>query len=503
MATGTSTRLGDGDLLVGGEVKAYNGPWTLDQRIRKLSGLARYSWDRGASRFSVLGLAYRNRWNATDQIPYRALPDIGRFGYIDDSDGGSTARYSLSGSWDRTGSRSVQRARLYGIYSELDLYSNFTYFLDDPVAGDQFNQRERRVVLGGNLSYTHLVEAAGVEHALTLGIQSRTDLVSPVGLHRTTGRVRTGTVREDDVAQSGNALYFEATSRWRPWLRTIVGVRGDAYVFDVTSDRPENSGRESAGLVSPKASLVVAPSRTAEVYVSGGLGFHSNDARGTTITIDPATGDPADRVDPLVRSRGGELGVRANPVSGWRSTLAVWVLELGSELLFIGDGGATEPSDKSLRSGVTWANFYRPIPGVSIDGDVSFARARFVGVPADSRYIPGALERVVAGGVTVSPGDAGLFGALRLRHFGSYPLIEDNSVRATATTLLNASVGTLLRGVSIEVSVLNLLGSKANDIQYYYASRLPGEPVDGVEDVHVHPVEPRQVRLAVRWGGLR
>lgn len=502
MAAGASSRVADGDMLFGGEVKTYDGPWTLDQRIRKFSGLARYSWDRGTSRFSVLGLAYRNRWSATDQIPLRAVSGgmIDRFGHIDDSDGGDTQRYSLSGSWQRLGDRSLQRAQVYGVYSALSLFSNFTYFLDDPAQGDQFNQRERRVILGGNVKHTQQGSAFGVDHLLSIGVQTRTDLVSPLGLHRTRDRVRTGTVRDDEVTVSGHGLFLEAESRWRPWLRTIVGVRGDAYLFDVTSDRPENSGRERAGIVSPKASIVLAPTRATEFYLSGGLGFHSNDARGTTITIDPVSGDPAERVDPLVRSRGGELGVRANLATGWRSTLALWALELDSELLFIGDGGATEPSDKSRRSGITWANFYRPTPSLALDADVSFSRARFIGVPADENHIPGALERVIAGGVTWSPREGGLFGAIRLRQFGSYPLIEDNSVRATATTLLNASAGTSIRGMQIQLSVLNLLDARANDIQYYYASRLPGERPDGVNDVHFHPVEPRQLRLSVGWG---
>jgi hypothetical protein len=499
VAMGASTRVGAGELLAGGEIKSYDGPWVLDQEVRKLSGLARYSWDRGASRFSVLGMAYRNRWNATDQIPLRAVSSgqVGRFGHIDDSDGGRTQRYSLSGTWELSGAAGRQRAELFAIYSDLSLFSNFTYFLDEE-RGDQFNQQERRFVFGGSYRRTLPVRAFGTWHAITGGVQTRTDRISPVGLHRTTGRARLGTVREDAVTESGNGLFVEAESRWRPWFRTTIGARGDAYWFDVTSDRAANSGRTSAGLLSPKASLVFSPSSASEVYVSGGLGFHSNDARGTTITMDPVSGAPAERVDPLVRSRGGEIGLRAN-AGTWRSTLAVWALDLDSELLFIGDGGATEPTDGSRRQGVTWANFHRPIPRLSLDADVSLARARFTGVTAGEDHVPGALERVISGGATWdSP--SGIFGALRLRHFGSYPLIEDNTVRATATTLLNASAGILFNEVRVELTVLNLLDRKANDIQYYYASRLPGEGVDGVQDIHFHPVEPRQLRLALRWG---
>ena len=501
VALARSRRLGVGDLLVGGELKAYDGPWMLAEGIRKASGVARYSWERSGSRFSVLGMGYRNRWNASDQIPARAVENglLGRFGHVDGTDGGNTQRYSLSGAWSRVGARSTQSVQLFGIYSDLNLFSNFTYFLDDPERGDQFNQRERRVVVGANLSHAQQAQALGADHTVTVGLQTRADVVSPVGLYRTDGRARTSTVRQDDLTETGTGLFVEAQSRWRPWLRTTLGMRGDVYTFDVTSDRPENSGRRTAAIASPKASVAFAPARNTELYLSGGLGFHSNDARGTTITVDPVSGAAAERVDPLVRSRGGEIGLRIHPAPQFRSTLAVWALDLDSELLFIGDGGATEPTDGSRRSGVMFANFYRPMRQLSVDADVSLARARFAGVPGAGAHIPGALENVVAAGVSWSPPDRGAFGAVRVRHFGAYPLIEDNSVRATATTLLNAEAGVVMSRVRLELSVLNVLDRRANDVQYYYRSRLPGESGAGAEDIHFHPVEPRQVRVSLAW----
>ncbi len=503
IAAGASTGVAGGDLLAGGEAKLYNGPWDIAQETRKFSGLARYSWNKGSSRFSVLGMAYHNRWNASDQIPVRAVDAglIGRFGQIDDTDGGKSQRYSLSGSWRRAGTRSVQDVQVFGIYSDLSLFSNFAFFLDDPVQGDQFNQQEQRIIIGANAKHVQEVEAFGLGHLLKLGFQTRADFLDPVGLYRSRAQVRLSTVREDMVREWGSGLYVEAESRWLPWFRSVLGVRGDLYTFSVSGDIAANSGRRTAGIVSPKASLVVAPSPGTELYLSGGLGFHSNDARGTTITVDPVTGDRAERVDPLVRSRGAEVGVRATPVSGWRSTLALWVLNLDSELLFVGDGGATEPSFASRRRGITWANFYRPIPQLSVDLDVSLARARFSGVAAGEDRIPGALENVVAAGATWSSPERGPFGGIRLRHFGAYPLIEHNSVRATATTLLNAEVGYLFaKGIRLRVSLLNLANARDADIQYYYASRLQGEPAEGVDDVHFHPVEPRQVRAGLSWG---
>jgi hypothetical protein len=503
LAGGASRSLGGGTLLVGGEAKTYDGPWDMAQDLRKLSGLARYSWDRGSSEFSVLAMGYHNQWNASDQVPQRAVQSgrIDRFGFIDGTDGGHTRRYSLSGSWRHAGDSSVQDVQVFGLYSDLSLFSNFEYFLNDPSRGDQFNQQEQRVVVGASARHVQSGDALGASHLLKLGLQTRADFLRPVGLYRTQGRERLSTVRQDDVTQWGSGVYVEAESRWLPWFRSTVGLRGDFYTFDVDANIPANSGHRTAAIASPKASLIFTPGAETELYLSGGLSFHSNDARGTTITVDPETGEPADQVDPLVRSRGAEVGLRASWLRGWRSTLSLWALGLASELLFVGDAGMTEPSAASSRRGVTWANFYRPVPRLLLDFDVSFARARFTDVPEGEDHIPGALENVVAAGAAWSTPGQGIFGAVRLRHFGSYPLIEDNSVRATATTLVNTDLGyQLASGLRLQLSLLNLFDSRASDIQYYYTSRLQGEPAEGVDDVHFHPVEPRQIRAMLAWG---
>jgi hypothetical protein len=504
LAGGASSRVGPGDLLVAGEVKHYNGPWDLDEKIRKLSGVARYSWDRGSSRFSIMGLGYHNTWNSSDQIPLRAVQAglIDRFGNIDPTDGGRTQRYSLSGSWHHGAARAAQDIEIFGIYSDLSLFSNFEYFLSDTARGDQFEQREHRVILGANAENRQLVQAFGLEHRLKFGLQTRADIINGLGLFHTVARKLVGTIRQDDVREWANGVFVEAESRWTPRFRTILGARGDIYRFKViNSSIPMDAGSRTAGIVSPKASLVYAPSKGTEVYLSGGLSFHSNDARGTTITVDPVTGEPAKQVDPLVRSRGAELGVRVTPVSGWQSTISGWGLKLDGELLFVGDAGITEPSSPSRRLGLTFANFYRVTPQLTLDCDVSLARARFSGVPADQDRIPGAIENVVSAGISWNAVERGPFGSVRLRHFGSYPLIETNSVRATATTLLGAEGGYLLAsGLRVQVSLLNILNARADDIQYYYTSRLRGEPEGGVDDVHFHPVEPRQIRIALLWG---
>ena len=244
--------------------------------------------------------------------------------------------------------------------------------------------------------------------------------------------------------------------------------------------------------------MAVGPWSGIEVYGNAGFGFHSNDARGTVIVIDPANGQPAEKVDPLVRSIGAEIGLRMSPVSRLRSTIAVWTLELDSELLFVGDGGTTEPSDKSRRTGIEFANAFRAGRNISFDLDLTLTRARLINESEENR-IPGALESVLAAGVMFDL-SSGISGALRIRHFGEYPLVEDNSMRSQPSTLVNASLGYRFQDVTLTVSVLNALNEDDSDIQYYYGSHLLSEATPETEDVHFHPVEPRSFRLSLSYG---
>ncbi|MBC7895935.1 MAG: TonB-dependent receptor plug domain-containing protein, partial [Cytophagaceae bacterium] len=205
VAGGVSRQVGAGTLLVGGEGKGYDGPWAVNQALRKTSGVVRYTWGSPLAQFSVMGMGYRNDWNASDQVPLRAVESgsISRFGQLDQTLGGASERYSLSGSYTRIGTRSSQVVQLYGIRSKLDLYSNFTYLLDDAAEGDQFNQREGRSVVGANASHRQQGRLFGRDHVVTVGLQHRTDIIGDVGLHRTRQRERLSTVRQDDVTQSG------------------------------------------------------------------------------------------------------------------------------------------------------------------------------------------------------------------------------------------------------------------------------------------------------------
>jgi hypothetical protein len=504
-----SYRAAGGNLLAAVEGRHSDGPWDVPDDYDRINGVLRWSTggeDDGNDRdggVSFTAMGYDGTWNATDHVARRAIDAgaIGRFGTLDPTSGGESSRYSVHGAWWRKNATSATRMSAYGLAYDLDLFSNFTYFLADDVAGDQIEQTDRRFTFGLDLEHELFGGLGSLPMENALGVQLRSDFITN-GLHRSQRRQRTATVRRDDIDEHMASLWGENRIQWADKVRTIAGVRGDAVFMDVDSDLAANSGHADDVLVSPKAGVVFGPWADTELYVNGGFGFHSNDARGATLRDDPTTPAPDDgtRLEPLVQSQGAEVGVRTTVVPGLHSTLAAFVLESDSELVFAGDAGTTEASRASRRYGVEWTNAYAPLPWLSLDADLTWTHARFRGEAPEGDHIPGAPETVVAAGVTAHSDR--LFASLRTRYFGPRPLVEDDSVRSRVSWLLNLRLGARVdEHTTAAVDVLNLLNEKDNDIEYFYPSRLLGEapgPDDGgYNDVHLHPVEPFTVRVTV------
>ena len=492
-----------GTLLYALETVAADGPWDNPDDLQKQNGLLRLSRGTRDDGSTLTFSAYDAEWNATDQIPERAVESgaLGRFDAVDPTDGGSSQRFMLIGEWAGRSGASHDRANLWAQYYQLELFSNFTFLLDDPVNGDQFLQRDQRVAAGGEAARSHALELFGRETLGTLGVQVRVDEIDN-GLFDTRARQVLATTREDEITQASAGLYGELFVPISEKVRATAGVRGDVFHFDVDSDDPDNSGEEGDAIVSPKLSLAFGPWAETELYLNGGLGFHSNDGRGVLTNDDPSTPAPADGtpVDPLVRTKGAELGVRTLALEGLQSTLSLWVLESDSEILFVGDAGSTEASRPSRRAGVEWANYYTPTRALAFDLDVSLSDARFTDDDPAGDEIPGSIESVVASGVTLSSED-GWYASLRYRYFGPRPLIEDGSVESDSSSLFNLAAGKRIgRHLGLEVEVLNLFDAEVDDIAYFYPSRLAGEPVGGVDDVHFHPAEPFTLRFGLSFG---
>ncbi len=331
-----SPKVGPGTLLYGLEISHSDGPWKNPDDFQKLNGLLTYSQGDESNGLSLSARAYHGKWDSSDQVGQSAITSrlVPLFGSLDNTTGGDSQRYSLQGEWHRRDDRSSTRVLTYGFYYDLDLFSNFTYFLTDTTRGDQFEQVDRRWVAGLDASHTLFQRWGGRYVENTFGLQVRNDWIDN-GLFNTAARRRVdkinatdgsfipATTRQDEIVQTSAGLYYQNNFIWTDKIRTVAGLRADLYHYDVDSNVPENSGTASATRASPKLSLILGPWAQTEVYLQGGLGFHSNDGRGTTTRVDPITrsafdadGNPIQPADPLVRTYGAELGLRTGAVSG-------------------------------------------------------------------------------------------------------------------------------------------------------------------------------------------
>ena len=494
---GNTFDVAGGGLTLAGALSRYDGPWDLDQDLDKQETVIKYHQQDEDVSWSITGMTYNNEWNSTDQIPQRAVDDgsLSRWGNIDPTDGGKSRRNSLSFNWEQKLSDiSDWQFRAYGLDYAMNLFSNFTYFANDPVIGDQFQQTDSRRVAGLDSEYRRTLQGLSVPTSLRFGVQHRFDDIH-VGLHLSEQRSRYDSIRDDRVEQSLSSTYLALEQQWHDRIRTEVSVRADHYRFDVTDLLGPNSGKGSETLVSPKFNLVYTPINGLETFFSAGRGFHSNDARGATIVQDPVTGDPLDPVDALARAESFEIGMRTALIPKTQLAVTAFNMKLDSELVYVGDAGTTEASDGSRREGVEINALYSPTSWLLFDADASWTKARLRGVGADNR-IPNAVKNTASLGVIVDDNN-GWSGGLRVRYLGKAPLVESADVYSKSTLLTNAHVTyAVTPSVSVALEVMNLFDSDDYDITYYYESQLPGE-VAPVEDIHFHPVEPRTVRVSL------
>ena len=448
MVFGASRKLKAGNLLYGGEVYHDDGPWsTHEDNFYKYNGLLTYSQGEDAHGFSITAHAYRGTWHSSDQIPVDAVPLVGYFGALNPTDGGESQRYSVQGEWHHQTANTLTKVTAYGFYYDLNLFSDFTYYLDDPNKGDQFEQHDRRWVAGLDAHHTIFSQWFGRKVENTIGLQVRNDWVHN-GLFRTENRVRAdkydinacneepsingAPVAECAASTNQNPLganlprytdlnrftdtlagfYAENKIQWTARFRSVLAVRGDDAKYVVTSLTPTyhsnipslaltpvnfallNSGTATKFLPQPKLNLVFGPWSNTEIYAQGGFSYHSNDARGATQHEEPISPDypfptPNAPISPLVQLKGGEFGVRASAVPHLQSTVSLWYLRSNSELQQDGDTGGTVASEQSSnRYGLEWANYYTPAEHVIFDLDMADSRAQFTRIDsADAAFV--------------------------------------------------------------------------------------------------------------------
>ena len=497
---GASWELDGGrSLLAAVEGMGNDGPWEVPEQLQRKNAVLSLSEGGRSQGLSLSLMAYDARWTATDQVP-QAWIDAGnsRWGSLDASDGGNTSRYSLSGEWHRIGANGETRVSAYAMRYQLALYSNFTYTLERPTTGDQFSQQDRRSVYGLQASQAWSHGLAGLDARTEAGVQLRHDRAR-VGLFDTQARQAFHTVRDDRLRETALGMYLQSHVTLQPWLRSVLGLRADRMQFDVDSlSNAANSGKTSDFQVSPKLSLVAGPWQRSEVFLNLGRGLHSNDARGTTARVDPRSGDALKAVPGLVASQGWEIGARSEAWPGLQTSLAYWHLDFDSELVYIGDAGATEASAASRRHGVEWNNRWTPSRHVLFDADLAWTHARFV----NGDHIPNAVDSVASLAMTLQD-LAGWTASLQWRYLGSGALIENNTVRSDPSSTFNLRLmrrldGWVGRHSELTLDVFNLFNRQVNDIQYQYAYQMPGAGQSPQEGRIVHPAEPRSLRLTWR-----
>ena len=494
LAGGASDLFNEGDSFIAAlDITRYDGPWDVAQDQEKYSAMAKYTFGDAVNGGNISFMGFDNTWIATDQIPQRYIDNGGdRYDSMDDTTGGNTHRYSLNyEGWHDISGKELQ-SNVYVIDYGLELFANHTY-ATDTINGDQIRQYDERKIIGGSLLFDVLPTANG---EWQLGMDVRHDHIGDVSLSATKKRetLVNGELIRHKVEETGLGLFLQNNHNWSDNFRTQIGARFDYLQADVENRLTGEKNNASDSMVSPKLSAIYSTSETTHWFANYGQGYHSNDARG----FSEGSRATSEKADVFARSEGADLGIQSQLTDTLQVAASLWWLTLESELIFVGDNGETEASDKSERRGIEGSIFWQPESWLIIDSDVAFSQARLQPKGESEQTIPGAIERVFSLGIAVH--DFGQWDAgLRLRHFGDFALNEDNSQRADAVTMLNAQLGydftTVLSG---SFEVINLTNEEGNDITYLYDSRLPGEGAD-VEDVHLHPTEPRMVRASMAY----
>jgi outer membrane receptor protein involved in Fe transport len=494
------------DPVIAGQVYGTNGPFDNPEKLQRYSVFAQVT--RPLSERSSLSLAltsYGSGWNASGQIPLREVEAgrLSRFGEIDPTEGGNSQRHSLYGTWRTLTENGEARLMAYAVRYELGLFSNFTFFSRDPDNGDMIEQSDERTLAGLQASYRFRREWRDMAFETTFGAQLRTDLIDN-SLFNDRQRVRLTPVVDASVREGSFGLYAQEDITFTPWLRAVLGLRGDLFGFGVDdhledpgTQEARTSGSRQAARLSPKASLVFGAIPNTELYLNAGAGFHSNDARGVVRQQDPVT--------PLTQARGYELGARTRLFDALDLAGSLFLLDLDSELVWVGDEGTTEARSPTRRQGLEAEARLRILPWLFADADLTLSRANFVGNAGNGDAVALAPTVIVAGGMSARHPN-GAYGRVGVIHLGDRPATEDRFLTAEGFTRVDATVGYRGSWFEATLGLQNVLNTEWREAQFANVSRLPTEtgaescPVgtrpagedtfEGCEDLHFSPGAP-------------
>jgi outer membrane receptor protein involved in Fe transport len=475
-----------------------NGPFENGNRYFRTNLFGKMTTNlTGRDELSLTGTFLKSQWNGSGEIPFRGITDgtLGRFGAIDPSEGGNTLRSTarLNYHYDTT-SGGQFFANAYGQYYRLDLFTNFTFVLNDPVNGDGIQQSDRRVIYGGDLGYKQQGEVLGLPTIGTVGFQTRVDDIH-VRLGTQTTRTPTGTTTDSNILETSYAPFVKVEVQPTQWVRLVGGLRAETFTFDVrnrcTSCVEQPAGRTNSGIVLPKMNLILGPWANTEFFANYGEGYHSNDARSA---VSPGS-------SPLARAKSYEVGVRSKPwgPEGVEVTATIWRVDLKSELLFVGDEGTTEIRGPSRREGVEVAARGQVWGPLHVNGSVTWTKAEF----RNGDAIPLAPE-LMGYGALLLRWPEGLTSQLQATYLGARPLIEDRSVKSPAWITFDLSeryqLPVKLSQGRLEafLFIQNLFNTEWEQAIFSFGSQRRNEAAP-VNDIHFVPGNPRMVMGGVAW----
>lgn len=475
-----------------------NGPFQNDNRYFRTNVLGQMTTNlTGRDELTLKATFNKSQWNGSGEIPLRAVFDrsLDRFGAVDPSEGGNTLRTTgtLNYHYDFL-NRGQFFANAYGQYYRLDLFTNFTFFLNDPVNGDGIAQFDRRVMYGGDIGYKQPGEVLGMPSTGTIGFQVRVDDINPsLGTHRM--RVPLGTTISSDVLSASYAPFLKAEVQPLPWMRLTGGLRAETFTFDVRNRcatcAEQPAGNTGSSIVLPKMNLILGPWASTEFFANYGEGFHSNDARST---VAPGS-------SPLARAQSYEVGVRSRPwgPQGVEFIATLWRMDLKSELVFVGDEGTTEIRGPSRREGVEVAARGQVSGPLYFNGSVTYTKAEF----RNGDAIPLAPE-VTAYGALLLKWPEGLTSQLQATYIGVRPLIEDRSVKSPSWLTFDLSERyqlpiKLSQGrLEAFLFIRNLFNTQWEQAIFAFESQQRNETAP-VNDIHFVPGTPRMFMGGVAW----
>jgi outer membrane receptor protein involved in Fe transport len=447
------------------------------------------------SNLNFLGTFFKTAWDASGEIPSRQVRsgEIGRFGSNDPSEGGNSERQNLSFIYNYTDANQTFNAQTWASWYKLQLWSNFSLFLNNPVNGDGIEQNDKRFLAGNNVTYRRSYPLWGLPTETLLGFQSRFDHIR-VGLFNQENRQRLSTTNDNGIQQTNLGWFAHQEVRLTDWFRAQLGARLDNFWFHVKQDGPATqpiSGAASKSMINPKLNLIFTPftdndiARQTNLFVNMGGGFHSNDSR--VVVQDPAKA--------LARYWSGELGVRTKLLNQVDFSVSLWNSYLSSELVFVGDEGTFEPSGASRRQGIESEVRYDVLPWLSFDSDISYTWAKFV----NGEKVPLAPRFLALSGLTARH-DSGLQARIQMRHIGRRYGTEDGSILTPTSTIFDLFLKYIWQRYEFFIQVQNLANTKWRSAEHVFESRTANELAaaqPGQSGANFTPGDPFNVKAGI------